>query len=383
MGKDQGASPPAFASCSQQAAGRACVGWVEKFFKDCVCSPKDGVSFGLGMTSLVFWGVAEIPQIITNYQTKSGHGVSLGLLLTWVVGDIFNLVGCLLEPATLPTQFYTALLYTTITVLLVVQTLYYDYVLRGWKWRSFEINPDPEVEEGKNPVKRGPIRDPTTPILLPTTKSTPRRDVCYTSARSLANSGTPTFGSYLGARSDPAGRGAALLVDDDDASSDEEGSPKHHGHRGCPAAGTGGGATSRSVGYGTFIAISASLPFQTRALMERSIEGNPYGLCFGWIMAAIYMGGRLPQIFLNGLNPLMFLLALLANVTYVGSILARSTEWSRIKANAPWLLDAVVCVLLDLFILLQFAYYKFMQRRRTTRRTMDFGDYEEIKKPSS
>ena len=136
---------------------KPCVRWVEKYFKDCLCNVKDDFSFGFGLISLVCWGVAEIPQIITNFQTKSGHGVSLAFLLTWVVGfvlssppiltnthahthkqehkkefltffsfssfyllftkrkslifglfyfccswcsDIFNLVGCLLEPAT-------------------------------------------------------------------------------------------------------------------------------------------------------------------------------------------------------------------------------------------------------------------------------------------
>lgn len=77
----------------------------------------------------------------------------------------------------------------------------------------------------------------------------------------------------------------------------------------------------------------------------------------------------------------MFIFALIANVTYVGrcmdfssilffktfcsafsfthtvilavidcSILIRSTEWDKIKANLPWLLDAIVCVGLDLFV---------------------------------
>jgi uncharacterized protein with PQ loop repeat len=74
-------------------------------------------------------------------------------------------------------------------------------------------------------------------------------------------------------------------------------------------------------------------------------------------MAAIYMGGRIPQIWLNikrgsveGLNPLMFIFALVANATYVGSILVRTTEWDNIKPNLPWLLDAIVCVVLDLFV---------------------------------
>lgn len=92
---------------------------------------------------------------------------------------------------------------------------------------------------------------------------------------------------------------------------------------------------------------------------------------------------------MQGLNPLMFVFALVANVTYVGrlqkslyftvfrsicavesnvclarsnflrllinlfeycSIVVRTTEWDSIKANMPWLLDAVVCVGLDLFV---------------------------------
>ncbi|KAL2240269.1 UNVERIFIED_CONTAM: Seven transmembrane protein 1 [Sesamum indicum] len=180
---------------------KPCIGWADKYFKDCLCNVKDELSFGFGLVSLVCWGVAEIPQIITNFRTKSGHGISLLFLLTWIAGDIFNLVGCLLEPATLPTQFYTA------------------------------------VEHGSESV---------------------------------------------------------------------------------------------------------------------------YGQWLGWMMAAIYMGGRLPQIWLNirrgnveGLNPLMFIFALAANATYVASILVRSTAWDKIKANMPWLLDAMGCVLLDLFVLSQ------------------------------
>lgn len=84
--------------CVEERKG--CVGWVETYFKDCLCNIKDEFSFGFGLISLVCWGVAEIPQIITNFRTKSSHGVSLLFLFTWVAGDIFNLTGCLLEPAT-------------------------------------------------------------------------------------------------------------------------------------------------------------------------------------------------------------------------------------------------------------------------------------------
>jgi uncharacterized protein with PQ loop repeat len=41
-----------------------------------------------------------VPQIITNYKHKSTEGLSLAFLMTWIVGDFFNLIGCFLEPET-------------------------------------------------------------------------------------------------------------------------------------------------------------------------------------------------------------------------------------------------------------------------------------------
>lgn len=68
---------------------RGCIRWVEKYFKDCLCNLNDEISFGLGLVSLVSWGVAEIPQIITNFGNKSGSGVSLAFLFTWIVGYVY------------------------------------------------------------------------------------------------------------------------------------------------------------------------------------------------------------------------------------------------------------------------------------------------------
>ncbi|KAK1317296.1 hypothetical protein QJS10_CPA05g01592 [Acorus calamus] len=58
--------------------------------------------------------------------------------------DVFNLVGCLLEPATL---------YTIVTVILVLQIIYYDHILRWWRCRG--IKPPPEVDgDDKNNALR-------------------------------------------------------------------------------------------------------------------------------------------------------------------------------------------------------------------------------------
>lgn len=69
---------------------KTCVRWVERYFDDCLCNLNDDVSFALGIASLICWGVAEIPQIITNFRTKSSHGVSLSFLLAWVAGSVHS-----------------------------------------------------------------------------------------------------------------------------------------------------------------------------------------------------------------------------------------------------------------------------------------------------
>ncbi|XP_024023314.1 uncharacterized protein LOC21392512 isoform X1 [Morus notabilis] len=374
---------------------KACVGWVEKYFQDCLCNLKDEFSFAFGLISLVCWGVAEIPQIITNFRTKSSHGVSLAFLLTWVAGDVFNLVGCLLEPATLPTQYYTALLYTTSTVVLVLQSIYYDHIYRWCKRRKTTTKQSTEEDQRKPLNNSKPADESGIPIPRPSTKAssgTPRREFYYTSARSLAGSGTPPFRTYLrAARSGPS----AMAIESDSSSDDEATVPLRSNK-----STTQPRPIPKSAGYyGTFLAASVNLPLKSNSLtqvymgvaarkllLQQSGGENHtvYGQWLGWMMAAIYMGGRLPQIWLNikrgsveGLNPLMFIFALIANVTYVGSILVRSTEWERTKANMPWLLDAVVCVALDSFIILQYMYYRYWRRNRSSSSGEIYGDYYE------
>ncbi|XP_027361738.1 probable vacuolar amino acid transporter YPQ2 [Abrus precatorius] len=362
---------------------KPCVGWVEKYFSDCLCNLNDDISFGFGLISLICWGVAEIPQIITNFRAKSTHGVSLAFLLTWVAGDIFNLVGCLLEPATLPTQYYTALLYTITTIVLVLQSFYYDYIYKWCKCHR-KIDAEKADEEEKKPLRPKLGYESGIPIQNGGTRATPRREYYYRSARSLAGNDTPPLGSYLrGARSVPS-----AMERNNDSSSDDEAPP---------LSSTQPRPIPRSVpaSYGTFLAASLNLPRQGNALREGYIRlsgrklllqeqemHSALGQWLGWFMAAIYMGGRLPQIWLNikrgsveGLNPLMFMFALIANATYVGSILVRTTEWESIKANMPWLLDAIVCVALDLFIILQYANYRYLRQRAEN--DGDYGNYKE------
>ncbi|CAM6049581.1 unnamed protein product [Sphagnum compactum] len=348
---------------------KGCLVWVERYLRDCVCSPRDTVSLVLGLLSVVSWGVAEVPQIITNFCEKSTEGVSLLFLMTWVIGDLFNLAGCYLEPATLPTQFYMAVLYTLTTLVLVGQTIYYDHwvrrIQRDFPPKTQESNAFPEVihvkamDEDNETMK---IPSQTTSINVPHLGYSPGRDLYYMSARSLASSHVPTAGSYgVGSRGGSgSGYVSSYLLPHEDYTTIST-DPIPIGSHPVTAA--------RSASY------ASNLLRTIHSVVDRSYQPRfPFGLLgddisttgevFGWIMAAIYMGGRLPQIWLNikrgtveGLNPLMFMFALIGNITYVGSILVRSMEWTHLKPNLPWLVDAAVCVLLDVFIIFQFVYF--------------------------
>ena len=101
-------------------------------------------------------------------------------------------------------------------------------------------------------------------------------------------------------------------------------------------------------------------PLSLPALASPGEEVELWGLLgeiLGWGMTCIYLTGRIPQILLNvtrgsvqGLSWPMFLMALGGNATYMGSILVRSSDWTRVKPNLPWLLDSAGCLLMDCLV---------------------------------
>ncbi|CAM6105244.1 unnamed protein product [Calypogeia fissa] len=413
---------------------QGCVEWVRKYLRDCVCNFRDKVSLTLGLVSVFSWGVAEVPQIITNFKEKSTEGISLAFLMTWVVGDVFNLLGCYLEPATLPTQFYMALLYTVTTLILVFQTIYYDYLWvyfhpelkqkhgEAEKLVTFdeETRRDPGVEGAgtSSPEVDGTV--PSSTINVPHHRRASSRDLYYMSARSLASSYTPTVGSYFVGSRESAGQiqsflrppqgsvaaqehpGHGSVSRADSVSSNSAGSFARTAAASISLVGTIGLSSNfLSGGLPRFAQAGLRLRHSGRSLLQTSGSkgyvitnylketqpDGPWGEVFGWCMAAIYMGGRLPQILLNikrgtveGLNPLMFVFALVGNATYVGSILVRNTEWAKIKPNLPWLVDAGVCVILDFFIICQFVYYASRAKREDPEQEEDkMGSYDLVR----
>ncbi|KAL0555127.1 hypothetical protein IC582_009060 [Cucumis melo] len=396
-------------------SSKHCSEWVKNNMKYCLCGVKDGVSLTLGMISVISWGVAEIPQIITNYREKSSDGLSLAFLLTWILGDLFNVFGCILEPATLPTQYYMALLYTITTGILFTQTIYYGHIYPQMKYRrrqckglvhseaNSQIDARDKAQQSNGSVNVNQVNNDddtskfntskresasTSPIPLPVLRqnSSTGRELFFMSARSLSRSHTPTAGSFLTQKMTPPNIHNSMqepLLDGNEPSSAARppnvknmlclvsmltffSTLNHH-----QSAESRFQSVSGNSNKGFVIPVGRKL-LQVAGVLQNNgneISGG-IGTYLGWAMALIYMGGRLPQICLNikrghveGLSPLMFIFALIGNSTYVASILVSSTSWSKIKPNLPWLVDAFGCVLLDTFILIQFIYFRYRIRQ--------------------
>uniref|UniRef100_A0A0E0JGT2 Uncharacterized protein n=1 Tax=Oryza punctata TaxID=4537 RepID=A0A0E0JGT2_ORYPU len=361
-----------------------CAKWAQTYLKYCLCSTRDGMALTLGLLSVISWGVAEVPQIITNYKHKSTEGLSLAFLMTWIVGDFFNLIGCFLEPETLPTQFYMALLYTITTIILTGQTVYYSHIYHRLKPKKARATSKPQRHQRADASLRekllgpkviGEIRNnshlgatvpiPTSsPITVINTEIARHRhgpsslsEYYYTSARSLSSSPVPMAGTwsanYHQTNSPPE-------IDDQKESLVSEFAPAQYTASpliknslsvvpwmslllGMSVLHFLVGTTHQEVPNGIVVPVGRRLLLLADDHADSSVSngsGSGIGSFLGWAMAVIYMGGRLPQIWLNGLNPLMFTFALVGNVTYVGSILVKSMDWSKLKPNLPWLVDA-------------------------------------------
>ncbi|CAD5180047.1 unnamed protein product [Musa acuminata subsp. malaccensis] len=415
MGFLRSAPPPVCLS------SRHCSHWARIYLKYCLCSVKDGMALFLGTISIISWGIAEVPQIITNYRQKSTEGLSIAFLLTWVVGDLFNFIGCLLEPATLPTQYYVALLYTATTLILTGQTIYYGHIYHRFKancgvpgrieiikkigigtygsnsYISNEIyhfgyvledaseresllgdaKKTRVVGDRGHDAKEGNLPSSPIPVAGQVFHDSCGKDFYYMSARSLKKSPVPTFG-FWSVHSHDDGRAPPI----DGNQQSPQSAPSNLDTKNMFSI-----VPSVAFFFGICVIRSyisnmhtASSPGGMVILVGRKLlqvildkvqdDGSSgVGTLLGWAMAAIYMGGRLPQICLNvcmnsGLNPLMFIFALTGNATYVGSILVNSLEWSKLRPNLPWLVDAGGCVILDAFILIQFAYFHIRESNK-------------------
>lgn len=111
------------------------------------------------------------------------------------------------------------------------------------------------------------------------------------------------------------------------------------------------------------------------------------GYAIGVVSSLFYIGSRVAQLVKNykrqstdGLSLMMFLLAILGNITYGLSILVRSIEVAWVLQHLPWLVGSLGVVLLDISLVVQFKLYGASEFERLTNEKMT--DDEIIVDPS-
>lgn len=312
------------------------------------------------------------PQIIENFQRGAANGLSLQFIIVWLLGDIFNILGAVLQ-GVLPTMLILAIYYTLADIVLLGQMFYY----RGITWKDEVVPPTPKKRRTRSrSAANGNGAAHTVPAAA---------------ATAAADERTYLLGDRERRGSDWSDRLTHLNPANPVVEAGPPPPPSTTLHSvvwntTCVlmviAAGVLGWWLSRS--YGPPPADKAAAPSigSGSGGGGEAIHFDLGGQIFGWLCAVFYLGSRLPQLLLNfrrksteGVSMLFFLFACLGNLTYVLSIFAFDPKCSEaessnckpseagrvygqyILVNLSWLAGSLGTLFLDMGIFIQFFIY--------------------------
>ena len=330
--------------------------------------------------SIACWVVVFTPQIFENFRRASANGLSLLFVVVWLTGDIFNILGGVLQ-GVLPTMLILAVYYACADTLLFGQCLYYRGFRLGDKLDKLKevvSDRDEEATEGSSLLRSGheeerrdrPTKDNIDGDLGEGSSSLLRTHLMQVDATHLSPA-VPLTSIATPAPIKPTSTltsilfnaTAILLVVIVGVLGWYVTTPSTHGYAHLPHSNT---------------------PSETK------IHFDPLGQTFGYLCAVFYLASRIPQILLNhrrrsteGVAILFFLFACVGNFTYVMSVLAyrppcaefydnddnsrdgwcEEGEWRRqylnyIFVNASWIIGSAGTLLLDFVIFGQFWIYQ-------------------------
>ncbi|KAL7626360.1 putative vacuolar membrane transporter for cationic amino acids [Parahypoxylon ruwenzoriense] len=303
----------------------------------------EAISGICGSISIAAWVVVFSPQIIENFRRRSADGLSVPFIILWLLGDVFNILGSVLQ-GVLPTMLILAIYYTIADFVLLAQCFYY----KGFTWKDEVTPPRP--------------KSPDIAVDEPTER-------------------TVLLGGYLGERG-RRGSGWSHL------------SPAVPLVFEPPAIPPPTPTKLQSIVWNSVAIIMVCVAGVSGWALSRRYSGSQpaepvndgdfpsfdlWGQIFGWLCALLYLGSRLPQMLLNwrrksteGVSILFFLFACLGNLTYVLSIFAYEPRCAKphcepgeadelygwyILINLSWLAGSLGTLLLDLGIFAQFFIY--------------------------
>jgi len=260
----------------------------------------DSLSSILGWVSIASWVVVYSPQIVENYQLKSGEALSVAFVVIWLLGDLCNLVGAGLA-GLLPTVIILAVYYTLCDLVLLFQIYFYR-----WGNRIRTPRP-PDVSSADQPGERSPLLNHN--LVQEKTVSSGRLFLQYAAAvLFVCATGVVAWWISKGVQKD-------------------ETEPKHR---------------AKDLDW-----------------IIQLIGWTSASLYLGARIPQIFKNFKTRC---EGLSPALFLFAIFGNTTYALSICVASMERNYLIMNASWLAGSALTVFLDVFVLGQFLYYRSIDR---------------------
>ncbi|SPO40140.1 uncharacterized protein PSFLO_05622 [Pseudozyma flocculosa] len=265
-------------------------------------------------SSIMGWVLPSFSQMHQNYVSKSAEGLSITFIVIWLAGDALNAAGAMMQ-GLLWTMVILALYYCGCDCVLIFQYWYYSkYYHRGLPIAT--LSASVEADERTPLIADGAVVEDDLEDKDDESASSWQREVVLYGIAFLLVVATGVAAWWVAERSNWSNEG------------------KHHGGK---LPDDGGHA---EVGW----------RWDAQA--------------YGWLSALLYLTSRVPQILKNrttkceGLSLALFVFAVAGNITYVASILLKSTEREYVLESMSWLAGSVGTILLDFIVLGQFIAYR-------------------------
>jgi uncharacterized protein with PQ loop repeat len=368
-------------------------------FRTCVPTNLAFVSTLLGTCSIISWLFAQLPQIYKNHKLKSTSGLSAFFLTEWLLGDVTNLLGCLFTGQA-SWQIIIAGYYVFVDCCLCAQWVWYEMLHHGRPlrpiWGRWSSSNNGGAGAGSSGMYQVLPKTPTGPIdNKDSVQDSSAQDVPHSSAKdafripNFARSPNPVSESWQ--NTPPSGTSPNPNVRRVAASSSPMPSPKTVLYITLILAVLSNPSAATPVSpFAPGLAGARSAPAYTTTAENVMSASDIAGKVFSWMSTFLYLGSRLPQLYMNqirkstaGLSPALFAAAFFGNLFYSTSLLANPCAWFDYAAGegsgwvgaegsvrhdwvlraAPFFLGAAGVLLMDAAVGLQFWYFGDAQPR--------------------
>lgn len=295
------------------------VRWIHTLLGTCVYGNREAISFLLGYASIACWLNAQLPQIITNYRNKSVEGLSLPFLCNWLLGDVTNMIGCILTNQ-LPFQIYLSVYFCIVDLGLFFQYFYYARL-------------QAQLMTNEEPIEIPRLRRNYNYNTFPARKHQRVSSMVFVVLIFTFRS-TSTISSSLS--TSPSGHLYSRLLSTDDIE---------------PTFVT---FLGRLMAWScTVLYLTSRMPQIWKNYSRRSVEG---------------------------LSICMFIFAALGNLTYTTSIFANpkaESDPNYLREAVPYILGSVGTLAFDVTIFLQWCVWRDPERRKSI--SIEGGRYQRIR----